>query len=311
MMLPKEGDYFAKDGTAFKALDVVNTEAATPAKQTIENIIYSSGMGLPKLHQLEEFKKEKSEPIALIGGGPSIKTQLDKIKEFKIRVACGSVHDYLAENNIYCEYATVCDPDPISANYLQYSNKYTKYLVSTGCDKSVFDTLEGNKVYTWNCYSEELAKIQRELDKDDFRAIGGGCTVGLRSLSIALMLGYMDIHFFGFDSCLDVDNTHHAYDFSDKSEELGYLYKVRIGTNERMNQEKEFTCVGYHIAQAQHYKDFYIRYNKYYRATFHGEGMLQELVKTISKEEQKYKVKFGYEDRALESLALKPNGSIV
>ena len=32
---------------------------------------------------------------------------------------------------------------------------------------------------------------------------------------MALMMGYTDIHFFGFDSCMTMENAHHAYEFTD------------------------------------------------------------------------------------------------
>ena len=65
--------------------------------------------------------------------------------------------------------------------------------------------------------------------------MGGGCTIGLRSISIAILLGYTNIHFFGFDSCLDTDGTGHAYSLSTEDEVLGLIgengkiHKVRLG----------------------------------------------------------------------------------
>lgn len=299
----------SNDGVKFVALDVVNTQAATPSEKIYANIKYNSKRKLPRLFELEEFKKEKSESIALIGGGPSIKTQLDKIKEFNVKLACGSVHDYLSDREIICEYATACDPDPIMSNYFRNSNYYTKYLISTNCDPRVFDVLNNKQIYTWHCFGDEFIKLQPELE--DYRAVGGGCTVGLRSLSIALMLGYTDIHFFGFDSCLSDTNHHHAYDFTDKSEQLGKLYEVRIGDNNSMNKEKLYLCAGYQVAQAKHYKDFYEKYSEYYCHTFHGEGLLQSLMKEVNNKEENYKIRHKWEHRALKSLISQPNGTLI
>lgn len=294
-------DKFYNNGQMFKQLNAVNTIAAIPHTKTLENIKINIKRNYLRLHNLKEFKIIKKGPIALIGGGPSITKELSNISKFKTKIACGSVHDYLVENNIFCEYATICDPDPVSANYFRNPVKYTKYLVSTGCDEAVYESLKSYNIWMWHCHSEELLKI--EVEKD-FHAVGGGCTVGLRSLSIALMLGYSDIHFFGFDSCLGINNSHHAYDFTDKSEELGVLYKIHVGTEQQMFKNKEFICAGYHIAQAQHFKDFYKNYNKYFNFTFHGEGLISELMKIEKKD-------YVLKDRALESLISQPEGTMI
>lgn len=276
------------DKAPFVPMQQVNTVAAISSEVTIEQMKKNIKKGYERLHNLPEFKKIKCENIALVGGGPSLKDNLEKLKEFKNIIVCGSAHDYLIEQGIIPTYATVCDPDAISANYLIKNHKDVKYLVSSGCDDKVFDLLKDKQIYMWHCYSDEYLKRQAELE-ENFQAVGGGCTVGLRSISIALMLGYSDMHFFGFDSCLGVsDGSHHAYEFTDETQEqLGQIYQIRLGMNGTMNQDKVFNCAGYQLAQCAHFKDFYGRYNRMFTPTFHGEGLLAELMKIINKERDK------------------------
>ena len=207
-----------------------------------------------------------------------MKSHIEEIKKLNkpIIVACGSVHDYLIENGIYPTYCVVCDPDPISAEYLKQNSNQTIYLIATQCDNAVFDRLKNKPIFMWHCYNEEFDKFL-EIEKD-FQAVGGGCTVGMRSLSIVLMLGYRYIHFYGFDSCLGVNNQHHAYGFATSEEELGETYKIKLDPN----SDTEYLAAGYQLAQVQHFQDFYAHYIDLFVPVFHGEGLLPAMMDKIN-----------------------------
>lgn len=271
------------NGTVYYPMHRVNTTAATPSSVTIEKMKFNITRKYDRLHHLPEFKQVKDEPIALIGGGPSLKETKEKIKFFKNTMVAGSAHDYLVTNGIIPKYAVICDPDAISANYLKHPHKDIIYLISTGCDNAVYDALEGHNIKMWHCYSDDYLN-QEAMIEPNFQAVGGGCTVGLRSISIAIMLGYSDIHFFGYDSCLGVGKEHHAYSFTDASEEVGQIYEIKLGLYKKLKDEKIFYCAGYQLAQCDHFKEFYINHHKYFEPTFHGEGLLTELIDMINEE---------------------------
>jgi len=278
-------------GKTFAQLKIVNTIAATPFDETFENVKVNTKRNYVRLHNLPEFMKIKNKPIALVGGGPSLDDTLNKLKEFDVIVSCGSSHDYITTRGFKPTYAVLCDPDPITANYIKYPCKETNYLVSTGCHKSVFNALEGYNITLWHCNSESLLNRFSELG-EEYHAIDGGCTVGLRSISIALMFGYSDINFFGFDSCVGVKEEngitytkHHAYDFTDETKEfIGDLYDVKLGMNEDINKDRTFMCAGYQLAQISHFKSFYQNYGIFFKPTFHGDGALTDLMSIIDRE---------------------------
>lgn len=276
------------DGVPFYSLGRVNTVAATPSNVSIQKIKDNIvKYNYPRLHELKEFKKIKTEKIALVGGGPSIEKTIDELKEYKNIVACGSSHDWLISKNIIPTYAVICDPDPISANYYTKPQIGCNYLIATACDKKVFDILNGYQITMWHCYSDDALKELIKVEPN-VQAVGGGCTVGLRSLSIALMLGYNNIHFFGFDSCLGEKDKHHAYDFTDESEALGEIYKLKFGMYEGI-EEKEYRCAGYQLAQASNFHEFFKEFNGAFTPTFHGEGLLPDFMRMIMKEDKRIK----------------------
>ena len=273
----------------FVLLEKINTQAATSSDVFIENVKINVKRKLPWLHNLPEFQKVKgnSKKIALVGGGPSLDKYVDDIKQFKTIIICGSSNDWAMKNGIIPTYAVICDPDPISVNYYTSLDTEVKYLLAASCDPKIYEHLKEKQVVMWHCHSDEaIEKLKGHLE-GEYHAIGGGCTVGLRALSIAVMLGYSNIHLFGFDSSLGDNDKHHAYDFSDASEELGQIYNIKVGKDTLVGNEKTFHCAGYQLAQADHFKDFYTRYNQYFNPTFYGDGLLPTLMAQIFEEKQR------------------------
>ena len=94
------------------------------------------------------------------------------------------------------------------------------------------------------------------------------------------MFGYRNIHFFGFDSCLDMtDDAHHAYDYATDQEETGDVYALKIGQG--LPGDRTYRVSGYMLAQALHFKSFWTQYDGYFVPTFHGSGLLHDLWCTI------------------------------
>lgn len=265
-------------------LGKVDTLAATGWEEQVANANINLRLGLPFIDKLPEFGKKKGHdrPIALVGGGPSLKDHLDELRKFNTIISCGSVHDYLISNGFKPRYATNCDPDPVCANYFTKKDPETIYMFASTSSPKLIEALNGYPVVLWHCHSEDhyphIQKIQEELKLDSYYGVGGGCTVGLRSISIAMALGYTNIHFFGFDSCMaDEGNGHHAYEFSTEEENnlIEKIYRIRLGdTSGPLG--KLYYVAGYQLAQAENFKAFYCKYSEYFQPTFHGEGLLKE-----------------------------------
>jgi hypothetical protein len=264
----------------------ITTNAATSFTIAIENIRRNIKLGLPRLESLTEFMKVKGRdtPIALVGGGPSVKTQIEEIKKFKTIISCGSANDWCMKNAIHPTYSAICDPDPISINYFQHLNTETKYLLASSVDEKIIKHFSDKQLQLilWHCHSEEYTKCDPPIESN-YQAIGGGCTVGLRSLSIAIMMGYQNIHFFGFDSCLEQSN-HHVYEFSDTTQEqLGQIFNIQIGGPDGPEDIKTYQAEGYQLAQVDNFKQYYKEHGHFFEPTFHGEGLLPDFWKLMQR----------------------------
>jgi hypothetical protein len=193
----------------------------------------------------------------------------------------------LIENNIIPTYAVNCDPSPISAGYFTKPDTETKYLMASNTDKKTMEALNGHQIIMWHCHSDEVAKKIFELGYDKYDAIGGGCTVGLRSISLALCMGYSNLHFFGFDSCMSEDGEyHHAYDWADLGEEENLIdktYKIQLGPSNGPETDKYYHVAGYQLAQLDNFKQFYLSNRQYFIPTFHGGGALSDYFDLIKR----------------------------
>lgn len=273
------------NGTPFFPLAGISTTAATPSTSQFENLKENIKLDIPRLNKLPEFQKVKGfdVPIAVVGGGPDLKNQLDELRQFRTIIAAGSVHDFLIKNNIIPTYAVICDPDPVGLNYFTMPHTEVKYLISSGCDPLMFKHFENYQRVLWHCHSDDW-NDGRVLEFDPaYDGIGGGCTVGLRCCSIAVLLGYGNVHLFGFDSCLANEPNGYAYPLSTEQEkEQGKIYKVAMGAyGDDAPRDMVYECLGYHLAQAEHFKQFWGAYYAFFTPTFHGRGLLPDYINMI------------------------------
>lgn len=221
-----------------------------------------------KTSELSEFRA--NTPIAIVGGGPSLETQLDQLRKYKYIMACGSVHDYLLKNFIVPNWCIVVDPSPIVIDYIQTPVKTIKYLLASQCHPEVFEYLKDYKISLWHSAG---AKFDNNVFGNEL-AIGGGCTVGTRAIIMAMAFGYYKLHLFGFDSCLDDNYKHHAYSFQrPKEESLGKITEVSLGKPDG----RKYKVADYMLAQFMDFKHIIGNEGKHCEFKVFGEGLLKEL----------------------------------
>ena len=291
---------------SFLPIGVINTTAATSTDEMYENIKYNIVKGYTRFHELPEFQKIKNinDPISIVGGGPSLKykkvqEELVKLSKLGPVIAAGSSHDWLIRFGIHPDYTVICDPDPITGEYIKENNNNpnSKYLLASCVSPLVYAKIPKNKIAMWHCHSDSVyERMKKDKLEKQYNGVGGGCTVGLRSISIAIMLGYSDIHFFGFDSCMYTKDEHHAYDFQDEDKEfIGQLFTIKLGVNKEEEPyydgpsgpiEKEYLCAGYQLAQVANFKEYYLAHRNIFNPTFHGDGLLKDQLEILRKLER-------------------------
>lgn len=264
----------------FIKLAGVNTNADTPAELSEKNIPINLARGFPQLRNMPEIAKMKGDvPIAVVGGGPSAKNFVEDIRKYRWVIVAGSAHDWVMDQGIIPRYAAFCDPDPLMAKYIARPCKETTYLVSTHSPPEVFEALKDHSIALWHCLPTRV-EFLNEVDPG-WSGVSGGCTIGLRSINIAIMLGFFNLHLFGFDSCLGSNKEHHAYEFATDKEELGTIYAVKEGMGLKGPAEETFYCAGYQLAQASHYREFLVNFSHLCNIEVFGEGLIPSMHRRI------------------------------
>lgn len=255
-------------------IDGTKVTMAMPFDKVMANVEAASRRGLREIHTLSDWRE--GMPLAIVGGGPSLRETLGDLRRFQQIMVCGSAHDHLVEQGIVPRWAVICDPDPVMANYLRLPCKGTTYLVASQCDAAVFKALQVDEVEVilWHCAADVETNKALWGTKQTV-IVNGGCTVLSRAIFLAVSFGFANLHLFGCDTCLDAG--HHAYPFSTEEENasVGDAQRFRIGGPEG----REFLMASYHLGQLFDFKMLLQTIGRRAKFTVHGDGVLAELMR--------------------------------
>jgi uncharacterized Rossmann fold enzyme len=226
--------------------------------------------GYPVVTDLYEFDRPRMNPIAVVGGGPSLADTLPELLAFQDMrgpvMAAGSAHDHLARMGVRLNYCAVLDPDPVMANYLREDAGDCLYLVASHVAPHVFWALEGRRVAVFGAGGT--------FEKEHFAPVpivnAGGRTVGTRAMGLAIALGFRELHLFGVDSCFGPDEaTHHAYTVN---EAVAAPHAVYCGG-------RKFMCAPYMVGQATDFQKFMGFFSEEVAVEVHGDSLTAQIMK--------------------------------
>lgn len=139
----------------------------------------------------------RSEPIAVVGYGPSLEDTWEQVKGFPYIISCSGAHRFLIDRGIIPTWHVEVDPRAHKVQLIGDPHPAVEYLIASACHPAVFDHLEGSKVSLWHVFDNKDEGL-RTLPPGEW-AITGGCDAGLRAITIAGFLGFRDLHVFGLD----------------------------------------------------------------------------------------------------------------
>jgi CTP-dependent riboflavin kinase/uncharacterized Rossmann fold enzyme len=214
----------------------------------------------------------------IVGGGPSLKESLPNLRLRRDRggtvIALNATHDWLIDRGIVPDMHVLLDARPENIQFIRRPHKDVTYLVSSQCDPSVFDALEGFQVVQWVPWFDGVTPLCRQTQKPVV-VVGGGNTVGLKAMCIAHILGYRRQHLYGFDSSYRGEENH------------AYRQPLNDGeaTIEIMAAGRKFLCARWMARQAQ---DFQNQLPKLIAEGadihVHGDGLIPWLAQHLMKE---------------------------
>lgn len=205
----------------------------------------------------------------IVAGGPSLKRGLGSIimrKAARAKIfALNNVPAYLMENGIVPDAQILMDALPAVTAYVSHA-PMERYYCSM-CDPTVLDKA-GDELVLWNPFIEGILNAVPDA-RDPF--IGGGTTVGTRSIGLCYMLGYRKIHIYGLDSAYE-DGEGHAYS---QGEYASVLDVMANGKSYRVPPQL--------LAQAEEFQNLVPEIVRNgVELYIHGDGLIPDLAASLS-----------------------------
>ena len=205
----KDTFLFVPDGNGGEKPVTFAVRANTDVSYREKNVAINIKRALPRFMSRPDLMHLRYDPIAIVGGGPSVKDYLSDIRKFRFIMAAGSTHDYLMDNGITPTFAVSTDSKEETNAYYQRLNSTTQYLIASTSPPSLFDRLEECQTWLWHFFEQ--------VDPEHYQGeqqCGWGCMVGVVCIQMALWLGFQNQHYFGYDCSVESDRTH-AYEIAD------------------------------------------------------------------------------------------------
>lgn len=143
--------------------------------------------------------------ISIVGSAPSLHKHYHQVTGDVL--ACNAAHDFLLEKGIVPKYGMIFDADPVCEKFMTPHPEVT-YLLASRCHHKVFEKLKDCKVIVWHAQGDK--EIEDLLIKHNVYEpmINGGGAAVMRSMGLAIAMGYTNINLFGVDSSMTGDDTH-------------------------------------------------------------------------------------------------------
>jgi len=220
--------------------------------------------------------------LIIVGGGPSMKTRTDVIRQRQVNgatiLALNGARKFLVDEGITPDIVLLVDPSPVTAGFVGDEPDDSIYLIASICHPSVLDRLAAFKiVYLWHPEIPPEVKNQMAILKDypekPSALIGGGNTGALRALPIGFLLGYRTVHYYGIDSSYARGEADHAYAKHDGPEPDAITC---------LFQGRPYCCSPWMVRQADEFKFYYQQY-VHLGCTIHvhGEGLIPDIWKAL------------------------------
>lgn len=155
------------------------------------------------------FSMKTTEPVAIVGYGPSLKDTWQELKKFKTIFTTSGAHKFLVGRGVIPTYHVDVDPRSHKVKMLGEIRQDVVYMPCSTCHPNYIDTLKeaGARIQLWHCFATESEAL-RILPQGEV-ALTGGCDAGMRAMSVARYMGFVNLHIFGMDGC-SFDEKGHA-----------------------------------------------------------------------------------------------------
>jgi hypothetical protein len=223
-----------------------------------------------------DFDDSRQGSVCLVGGGPSLVDTIDQLKVrhqngAKIWAMNGS-YDYLVEQGVIPNAMVMLDARPENVRFVQNPQSTTKFYITSQCDPSVFDALNGYKVVLVHANTPGVYELLEHEKARPVHLMGGFTTVGILSLILAKLQGFERIFLFGMDSSYR-NGEHHAYEQTSNDADKSI---------DAMVDDVTYKCAPWMAQQVQDFQNVVAGFDDV-TIEVCGDGLLFQMAKAMSK----------------------------
>lgn len=241
----------------------IEVELAVPPEQVAKHVQINVDLGRPFL--LDNKYDLRDEPLAIVAGGPSLKSTIKELRDFKYVMTCGTAHDHVVRQGIKPSFAIYCDCVAGESDLASFQLKQPdcQYLISTNVDPVMAEHLSDCPVLFWD--AEDSVNVSVIKGRKQIR---GGSTAATRAPALGMVLGFTEFHLFGVDSCFEDNRERHAYDYADER-----LSAPAITA--KINGRKFQTSLQF-LQQARDFQTLLTHYGHTFTMEVHGDSLMRD-----------------------------------
>jgi 2-polyprenyl-3-methyl-5-hydroxy-6-metoxy-1,4-benzoquinol methylase len=218
--------------------------------------------------------KRQTREVILLAGGPSMRGQIDKIRELREEgaalITVNGAYAWALEQGLTPSVQIVLDAREFNARFTRPVVDSCRYLIASQCHPSTLDGLPKERTMIWHTgISEANEKLLAEKEIPYF-PVAGGSTVVLRAFPLMMMLGCKRFHVFGFDSCV-AEDAHHAY--AQPENDNAPTVPVTCGG-------RVFQCTPWQVSQASEFQDLVKLMGDESELAIYGDGLISHMFTT-------------------------------
>lgn len=236
-------------------------------------------------NRMQPAKRDRADSIAVVCYGPSLQDHWEEIKQFKNIVTCSGAHKFLLEKGIKPKgrewWHVDVDPRKHKLELLGKPRKGIHYLACSTCHPDYIKALKGFDVSLWHVF-DNSEQAQTILPKGEW-CFTGGSNVGMRAMVLARFLGFVNLEVFGMDGCFEGKKRHAGAHPNPGVAE----FKTDLNGKTYITTPSMLECA----KQIKHEVDMLPDCN----VKFHGEGLVQEIMRDYQRPAQKKPVAIAVE----------------
>ena len=225
--------------------------------------------GLPPMARDRELK---SEPVAIVGYGPSLNQTWERLHQFKTIWTVSKAHDYLIEKGIIPTHHLDLDPRIHKVQFMTRPQKGTKYFLSSHVHPSYPEKLKAAGV--------DVSMFHVAVDKHEkldprYPSLKVRFDAGVQAAEAAFQNGYRNQHWFGIDYGHEGDMTHAGLHWGVTAPVCQVM--CQVNGRERAFQTSNLFFHG--LLLAEHF----LCDRALVKCTIHGDGLLRHFLKDRGK----------------------------